>query len=256
MQPVIVLVPIYKPTLDPFEQYSLDRSVAALPNREIVLIGPEGLDVSYYAGRYPGVRFRFYEPRYFASIEGYNHLLLSPDFYAEYADYEFTLILQTDAIVLRDELDFWCSQPFDYVGAPWPMGVELFVNAGVFEGDNGRHTRTLVGNGGLSLRRNRKAIALLKEFEIIVTVFEKTGSSEDLFFSIMGGLSTDYILPNEIIASRFAMELKPSYYLKVNGGKVPMGGHAWWKFEFDFWRQQLPDIQENLLSKLPPPASN
>lgn len=256
MHPVIVLVPIYKPTLDAFELYSLDHSLAVLNQHEVVLIGPEGLDVSFYTARYPGVRFRGYAPSYFASIKGYNHLLLSQEFYTEYLNYEFMLILQTDAIILRDELKLWCSQPFDYVGAPWPDGVEIFVNAGVFEGNNGKKTRAHVGNGGLSLRRTRQCLALLREFPIIVEVFEKAGSSEDLFFAILGGLSKNFILPNEIMASQFAVELRPSYYVAVNGGKIPMGGHAWWKYELDFWRQQLPDMNEKLLSKLNAPAPN
>lgn len=242
MSQSVILVPIYKGNLDVFEQYSLDRSLAILRGRDIFFIGPEGLDIAFYAERYPGIPFFAFEPACFASIPGYNRLLLSQSFYTRFLDYEFLLILQTDAIVLRDELDLWCAQPFDYVGAPWPDGVELFVNAGVFEGGNGKRVRAHVGNGGLSLRRVRKCLALLREFKDIVGVFERTGSSEDLFFSIMGELSADFILPNEVIASRFSLELKPSYYFGINGGRAPMAGHAWWKYEPDFWRGFLPDM--------------
>jgi hypothetical protein len=61
-----------------------------------------------------------------------------------------------------------------------------------------------------------------------------------LFFSYFGALSCDFIVPNEITASHFALELKPAYYFKVNGGVIPMGGHAWWKYEINFWRAFLP----------------
>lgn len=205
-----------------------------------MLIGPEGLDISYYTARYPGLRFHGYDQRYFVSIQGYNHLLLDPGFYAEFETYEFMLILQTDAIVLRDELDWWCAQPFDYVGAPWPEAVEVIANAGLFEGNNGKHVRAHVGNGGLSLRRIRKCLSLLEEQAVFVDIFANTGSSEDLFFSLIGQLSSDFIIPNEITASRFALELRPSHYFQINGGKLPMGGHAWWKYEMDFWRKLLP----------------
>ena len=96
-----------------------------------------------------------------------------------------------------------------------------------------------VGNGGLSLRRIKKCLSLLEEFREIVQVFEQTGSSEDLFFSVMGALSGDFVIPNEMTASRFSLELKPSYYFDVNGGKLPMGGHAWWKYEPEFWQTYL-----------------
>jgi hypothetical protein len=55
-------------------------------------------------------------------------------------------------------------------------------------------------------------------------------------------LSNDFVIPNEITASRFSMELQPSYYYAVNGGHLPMGGHAWWKYEPQFWRPHLPGM--------------
>lgn len=240
MHQSIVLVPIYKPTLNAFEQYSVDHSMNSLCNQKVLFIGPQGLDISYYSKRYPNAHFKNYSPHYFESILGYNHLLLSQSFYTEFLDYEFMLVLQTDAIVLRDELDWWCAQPFDYVGAPWPDGLELFVNLGKFEGNKGRRVRATVGNGGFSLRRIHKCIALIKEFPVAVDHFERSGSSEDLFFTFMAPLASDFIMPNEITASRFSLELNPSFYYAINGNQLPMGGHAWWKYDFDFWRNVLP----------------
>ncbi len=237
---VVVLVPVYQTALNALETYSLDLSMAALKGREVVFIGPEGLDLAFYRARYGDVAYRAYPKQCFASIPGYSRLLLSTDFYEGWRDYDFMLICQTDAIVLRDELDFWCAQPFDYVGAPWPDGYELFVNAGVYEGANGKRVRVSVGNGGLCLRRIDKTLALLREFPVILDVFVQTGSSEDLFFAVMGSLSNDFVVPNEITASRFSMEVRPSLYYAVNGGRLPMGTHAWWKSEPDFWRAHLP----------------
>lgn len=236
---VLVLIPIYKDKLDDIERYSVEYSLSALANREIRFIGPQSLDIAYYASHYKNIPFESFPAPCFESIEEYNRLLLSKYFYDRYDDYEFILILQTDAIVLRDELDFWCTQPFDYVGAPWPFGYELFVNLGLFEGSFGRHVRVTVGNGGLSLRRVDKCKNILSEFATAIDVFCKTGSSEDLFFSVMGSLSHDFVVPNEITASRFAMELRPSYYYHVNGGHVPMGGHAWYKTDPEFWKPLL-----------------
>jgi hypothetical protein len=223
------------------EQFSVDQSLSALSGQEKVFIGPINLDRRYYSVHYASIPYVSFDDACFASIQSYNHLLLSPAFYQRFADYEFMLILQTDAIVLRDELDSWCAQPFDYIGAPWPDGVELFVNIGRFEGQNGKRLRAMVGNGGFSLRRIQKCISLLHEFPEAVDVFNRSGSSEDLFFSFMGLLSRDFVMPNEITASLFSIELKPSYYFAVNGGKLPMGGHAWWKHEPEVWRNFLVD---------------
>lgn len=242
MQPPVVLIPIYQARLSPLEHYSVNTSLAALqPGRSIFFIGPEGLDLSFYRAHYPQVPFIAFEAHYFASIAGYNRLLLDPAFYERFAaQHEFMLVLQTDALLLRDELGHWCAQPFDYVGAPWPDGVELFVNLGRFEGDRGRRVRAMVGNGGLSLRRNAKHAALLREFPEAANYFTQSGSSEDLFFALMGNLSADFLIPNEITASRFSLELRPAYYVEVNGGQLPMGGHAWWRYDVPFWKALLP----------------
>lgn len=239
MKEVVVLVPVYKEDLDPLERFSLDYSIAALAGRDIRFMAPKKLDCGYYVEHYPSIAFEYFDPPGLESIPEYNRLLLSREFYQRFSDYEFMLILQTDAVVLRDDLNFWCGQPFDYVGAPWPDGYELFVNAGLFEGDFGKRVKVGVGNGGLSLRRVSKCVALLEEFAVAVGVFIRSGSSEDLFFSVMGSLSGDFIVPNEITASRFALELKPSFYFHVNGGRIPMGGHAWWKYEPEFWQAQF-----------------
>jgi hypothetical protein len=214
MKKLIIVIPIYKATLDVWETFSLRRSVDTLPGRELVFIGPEGLDLSLYQQEYPQIPFIGFDPELFASIPGYNRLLLGKPLHERFADYEFMLILQTDAIILRDELDWWCEQPFDYVGAPWPQQYELMVELDRFVGDNRKHMKVSVGNGGLSLRRIAKCVALFDEFPDATRVFRHTGSSEDLFYSVMG----------------------------VNGGHLPMGAHAWWKYEPEFWRQHIPGM--------------
>lgn len=239
MTRVVVLVPVYRPIPDALEIRSLDVSLCALAGRDVRFIGPAGLDTGFYAARYPGIAFEPFEPNHFTSIVGYNRLLLHPGFYDRYAEYDFMLVLQTDALVLRDELDRWCAQPFDYVGAPWPTPVELRINLDRFGGPNGRHVRATVGNGGLSLRRNSACAGLLAEFPQACDYFTRSGSSEDLYFSLMGPLSNGFVLPNEVTASTFAMEMRPSWYFEINGGREPMGGHAWWKYEPEFWAPRI-----------------
>lgn len=249
--PVVVLVPIYLPQLDLLEQYALDKSLQHLQGRDVRLIAPESVPLGYYRSRYPQLPVETFASPAFESIPEYNRLLLNEAFYGRYVSSEFMLILQTDAILLKDDLDYWCAQPFDYVGAPWPKPFELFVNTGRFEGKDGRHVRATVGNGGLSLRRVAKCAALLREFAIEIAVFQHNGSSEDLFFAAMGALSNDFVLPNEVTASRFSMEGWPAYYQRINGGHLPMGAHAWMKNDMDFWRAVLGDVPALLIPAAP-----
>ncbi|MES2091586.1 MAG: DUF5672 family protein [Pseudomonadota bacterium] len=241
MSTVAVVVPIYQAKPSEIEQFSLRHSLAQLkPGRTVFFTGPEGLDFAWYAEQFPGVPLITFKPEAFGSIKGYNRLLMSPDFYERFAPHEFILILQTDAILLRDELDNWTALPYDYVGAPWPDGVEILVNLDNFANSpGGKKVKVHVGNGGLSLRRNQACIDLLTEFPQAIDFFLRSGSSEDLFFSIMGSLSQQFLIPNEMVAARFALELKPDHYHRIQAQRPPMGGHAWWKYQPDFWLSLL-----------------
>lgn len=242
-----IVIPVYKAVLDDMEQFSLDYSLARLkPGRSISFIAPASLDMGYYAQRYPGIGVVRFADEFFASIQGYNRLLLNPGFYQHFIAHEFMLILQTDALVLNDELDEWCALPYDYVGAPWPDGLEIMVNVDVFSGEMAKRVKTHVGNGGFSLRRNAKCIALLQEFPQATQMFLHTGSSEDIFFAILGSQSLSFVMPNERVAARFSLELQPERYHLLNGGIPPMGAHAWWRYNQAFW--------ETLLDSAPPKA--
>lgn len=239
---VVVLIPIYKRELGPLEQFSIDFSLAQMPRRKCCFVAPAGLDCAYYRARYPQVGYEFFSADYFTSVEGYSRLLVSHDFYRRFQAQEFMLILQPDAILLRDELDYWTAQPFDYIGAPWPDGVELMVRRDRFGDAHARRVRAAVGNGGFSLRRIRPCLALLDEFPETCAVFAQTGTNEDSFFSLLGQLSTGFVIPNEITASRFAMELKPESYYAVNGRRFPMGVHAWGVVAPRFWAPCIPQL--------------
>lgn len=245
MQHTLVAIPIYLRKLPALEEFSLDVSLARLqPHRPRCFIGPRGLDMGYYRERYPGIELVAFEPEHFASVKGYSRLLLDPAFYQRFAEHTFTLMLQTDAVLLSDELDHWAQRPFDYIGAPWPVGLELRIAVDRFADVGGQVVRAQVGNGGLSLRRNMACIALLEEFPQARAVFSATGSNEDLFFALLGQLSRQFLLPNPIEASTFALELDPSRYLQINGGRLPLGGHAWWRYDLPFWTKLLPDLPD------------
>lgn len=243
---VAVVVPIYKRQFEPLEQFSIDYSLAQIDRRPTRFVAPESLDVSYYAGRYPATRVERFPDEYFTSIEAYSRLLLREDFYRRFAAHEFMLLLQPDAILLRDELDFWTAQPFDYIGAPWPEPMELTVRRDHFKDALARRVRATVGNGGFSLRRVGRCIGLIREFPEMNALFIANGTNEDGFFSLLGTLSADFLIPNEVVASRFAIELKPEYYFAVNGGRYPMGVHAWGIVQPTFWAPCIPPLAQVL----------
>src|SRR5690606_20423643 len=110
--------------------------------------------------------FRF-DNAFFSSIDGYNQLMLTPDFYKTFLDFEFILICQTDAYVFKNDLDFWLDKGFDYIGAPWLDSKNKFFNhqwrfafnqvKKIFGSKEKRYTHiNKVGNGGFSLRNTNK----------------------------------------------------------------------------------------------------
>jgi hypothetical protein len=236
----VTVVPIYRPELPPDEVWALDRSLPLLAGRRVVFIGPQSLDARWYHGRYPQVELMRFDDHHFASIQGYNLLLLDPAFYRAFTGHEFMLVLQTDAVLLSDQLDHWAGQPYDYVGAPWPQGIEISVQLDRHQGGHHRKVYAKVGNGGFSLRRIAACLDLLAEFPDGLTLFRRSGSSEDLFFSVLGSLSTRFVLPGEMVAAQFAWELLPESYHAMLG-RLPMGVHAWRKHSPAFWRAQWPD---------------
>jgi hypothetical protein len=238
---VAVAVPIYKDSLSALEQFSLDQTFYILKDRETMFVCPDGLGITYYRRRYPAAKYVYFDKGYFASVYDYSRLLLSKPFYAAFSNFEFLLIVQPDVYVFRDDLDYWITQPFDYIGAPWPQGMQLNIMLGRYVPVGGKVVTSYVGNGGFSLRRVRKCIGLIDEFPDVIDTFVKSGSNEDLFYSIFGQLSTSFILPNQITASKFAIEIEPEHYQAITGELSPMGVHAFDKYAPNFWRSRIGD---------------
>ncbi len=241
---VIVTVPIYKTTLNSLEQFALDRTFRILAEREIIFTCPDGLDTSHYRGRYPSAKYIHFKKDYFSSVYDYSRLLLTIEFYAAFSTAQFLLIVQPDVYIFRDDLDHWTAQPFDYIGAPWPNGMHLNLQLGRYLTVGGKAVVTYVGNGGFSLRRVRKCIDLINEFPDIIGTFYSSGSNEDLFYSIVGQLSNDFILPNQVIAARFAIEIEPEHYYKIISGLAPMAVHAFERYSPAFWREKIGEWPE------------
>jgi hypothetical protein len=215
------------------------------PEREIYLICPSSLDYSFYSNLFPDVKFVVFDNYFFQSVSNYSQLLMSKSFYEKFQKYKFILISQTDAILLRDELDYWCDREFDYVGAPWPNSLNVTFDTDRYKGHD---TRVFcpVGNVELSFRRVANCIQVINEFPEASTKFAGNGLNEDLFFSIFGTLSSDFSMPDKVIASCFSMEISPEYFYFLNSGKAPMGGHAWWKYNAHFWLDLLGDAADSI----------
>jgi hypothetical protein len=128
-----------------------------LGQHSIVFVHPESLDVSTinFDGRISSEKF---PDHYFKSVFGYNRLMLTASFYERFSHSKFILIYQLDAYVFRDELLYWCSKDYDYIGAPWittpNKGFKKVLS--LFDSKKKKARSEIfykVGNGGFSLRK-------------------------------------------------------------------------------------------------------
>jgi len=243
-----VLIPVYKPQPDAVERLCLQQCIKVLGHYPVVFVCPIGFDGTAYAAECAGIipfNMAQFPSQYFRNISGYNQLMLSAAFYKYFIDSSYILIHQLDAYIFRDELAYWCSQNYDYVGAPHlphtndPGDIRFLkgysnVVTCVNHLFKTNHKISNVGNGGFSLRKTIACYRLLRLLN------KKVGAwgvnNEDGFFKYWGNICYPFFrLPADEIALHFAIEENPSASLKKLGGKLPFGCHAFQKYEPETW---------------------
>lgn len=264
---IVIIIPIYR-SPDAYELVSLRRCCKVLYKYPMHLVCPIGFDTSMYQNLWKEYGLTLMEerfkPTYFKGIAGYNHLLLSEEFYTRFLDYDYMLIYQPDAYIFEDRVEEWCNRQYDFVGAPL-----------VQCDDCSEDMMLTVGNGGFSLRKVHTYYNILHSKKHMFTIkqigaqihfnakpytrwlvwllmacgWRNTPKSiarhfrwnEDVFWSCYFENSQYRISkPTPVEALDFAFEKYPSKMLDIQGGKLPMGCHAWRKYEYEgFWKKYI-----------------
>ena len=190
--------------------------------------------------QYQSIRF---DDKYFGDNKRHSKLLLSECFYSEFKNYDYILIYHTDSLVFSDELIYWSSKGYDYIGALW---VKCSDTPWVRKNEQER-----AGNGGFSLRNVKNFLKVLdiahKEVEQWPQIFKgsynkdlfNTGN-EDLFWSYQAV----HYLQSFRVASfneglKFAFEAAPEICYNRNQKQIPFGCHAWNRYNRKFWEPYL-----------------
>lgn len=259
MERVIILIVAYKKQIDKFEEISLKQCFKILRKHPIRLVCPKGLDISHYKTIIPGIKVDFINPIWLESYRMYNKLRVSPLLYEKYSNYEFMLFYELDAFVFRDDLEFWCDQDYDYIGAPW------------FEGyGNPKSNKIIgVGNGGFSLKKIKSSlevtlkykkkeffdifklfiepITLIRDFPIFLkrllatknisrSFYEDFNRNDDFFWGFLVKKQFSWFkIADWKNAMKFSFEVKSRVLFKWNNQELPFGCHAWYKYDLDFW---------------------
>lgn len=245
---VIVVIPLHRHNLAPAEQVSINRCIRVLGRYKVCFVSPDSMQRVEMFADVPVERF---SDGYFASIQDYNRLMMSEELYERFEQYEYMLVYQPDAFVFVDNLDYWCSKGYDYVGAPWVIKPKyrtwwgrLFLRLkGLQYRFRGKPFRPLlmgdkVGNGGFSLRR----IASFKEvcaagrpeierYYALSALYSEF--NEDAFWSTRKG----WRYPDVNEALSFSFDINPEECLKQTEGRLPMGCHGWSRTDrIEFWK--------------------
>lgn len=234
---VAIVTPLYKDIPLASEVASLAHGFEVLRKYKKFILAPETLDLSGYGCVLDHCIIIRLKAKHFKSVASYNRLLLSKYFYQLFADFDYLLIFQPDAFVLRDDLDYWCGCGFDYIGAPWPKGEKIrpySIGARwldrLFPWFN-KPVLKFVGNGGLSLRKVSAAFNTLDKHWLVAKIWMR---NEDMFWSLYSPN-----VPEVKLASLFSLEKNPSGYYEENGNRLPFGCHAWEQNEPEFWQTQF-----------------
>jgi hypothetical protein len=264
IQTCCIVIPIYKQFPSDTEIASLQQALTLLPEYTIVFVTHKKLDCAFYrkicGEREVQFMFEYYYQTYFASLHGYNALMLSKEFYDRFSSFQYILIYQLDAYIFSNQLEFWCKQNYDYIGAPAPWKPP----------QNDELERFVVGNGGFSLRKIATFSSLCRIFGTSISIIRFVHfcyaiynaitkkargnnaylflrivlyipikillfATENIFSNYKKQLNEDVIwsyiishqglLPTVGEAAKFSIELYPELLFKLNDGVLPFGCH-------------------------------
>lgn len=225
-----IIIPIYTSQLSTPEKASLVQLNKVFNGKyDIAIVCPNNVDITNIKellGGYNNIQKIVFDDDYFVNRMTYGKMVSAPLFYERFIDYEYILIHQLDCWVFRDELEYWCEQGYDYIGAPF--FIKWFV-------DRNRQ----VGNGGFSLRNVKSCLNYLKVNND--PNLPHYGTDDGFFAANYGDLLK---IPNVDTACLFSLETFPrELYNKT--GKLPFGCHAFLRYDWTFWKEFINFNNEN-----------
>ena len=240
MKEVSVIIPIYKAELSAYELHALTQISTVLHRYPLIVIHPEGLDLTSVLRQYPMLQTESFPSVFFQGIKGYNKLMLSAELYERFSESEYILIAQLDTYIFRDELSQWCQKGYDYIGAPWlekpvyrlPLVKQMMHLSHLRKAFRGKPDKqnlyNKVGNGGLSLRKVSTHLRAIhthcKRIDHYLAQEHSHFYYEDVFWATE--IDT-FRYPSAMEALHFAFDKYPAYCYKLTEGVLPFGCHAW-----------------------------
>ncbi len=264
---ITIVIPVYKnkPTFE--ESISLIQCAKVLGSYEIIFIAPDLLNIAPYSCLVKGSKISviYFNPYFFNSLENYNNLLMSVNFYSFFSNYDYILVHQLDVFVFRDELEYWCKKNYDFIGSPWldaPWFIKTFksinlkninkkpfykkvLNRIVSRIFISNYMKFNVGNGGFSLRKVSSFLKIASSLNSEISCWQY---NEDVFWGVFVPLyDKSFVVPSWRTAIFFGFDFNPNLAIKYLSGNLPFGAHAWYRSDFpyegnfEFWKNKVKD---------------
>jgi hypothetical protein len=260
------------------EKHSFQQAIRVLKSRKFYIVHPKRLQADGYIEILNEYKIDFstiaFPDRYFVSTISYSKLMLSPFFYKKFKMFQYILVYQTDAYVFEDKLDFWCGKGFSYVGAPWFKGFHppectdelIFVGNGGFSLRKVAHCLTALNSvsrifSHKYIFRSQMAKTKNSTFKNLIVFArrvlfgnntfwlfndfhrynnDRNSFQEDYFWGVICKEKFNWFLvPDPLEALSFSFEVQPEKMFAFNNNQLPMGCHAWNRYNPDFWKPYL-----------------
>lgn len=264
----VVVVPVHRQLPKPDEQFSLHRCGQVLGHHPIRIVHPDGLNLEHYTDLLPTAKPLPVPAAWMASIRAYNRMMINPAFYRKLDQFTHALIHEPDALVISDQIFYWCEQPFDYIGAPWFEGFDaatpgapiIGVGNSGFSLINIRAIRLFLGSNQRWVSRTTIAKEFLKKILLrpssysLNFLMEALGSSGllggahrlvsdncDAFISLHASLSSSSLfrIADPVSALQFSWEVNPARCSELCDNRAPFGIHAWARYDRSFVLRML-----------------
>lgn len=219
---LVVVIPVYKKELSNNELISLQQLVKTLKKYPICFLAPQGLKLDIELGCQP--KYEYFPDSFFKSVHTYSRLMLTSELYQRFAKFEYMLVYQLDAFILKSNIQDFTELGYDYIGAPTLEGMYKPY----------REEKVLfTQNGGFSLRKISSFISWTKNNSQEIELMQKYDDEDSIIYALRHkGIK---LAPVDV-ALRFSFDSNVRKCYQQADCQLPLGCHAWERYDYEFWK--------------------
>jgi hypothetical protein len=218
-----IITPTHKSLISTEEHKRLTISLRTNFSAPHFFVIPDSLDTRNISMLFPNSKFEKFNDTFFSSIYNFNYLMLDPSFYERFIEFDYVLICQFDAFLVKS-IEPILKNDFTYLGPSWNPSIyvtkfrsKLYFNRIRFSSPISYKLQS--GTGGLSLRKTRKLYELLttvnKSSFYNSVIGKNRNANEDILITYILN-KFGYPIVSKEIADTFFIESTPRNQYNIN----------------------------------------